>query len=202
MGNIVDAVLPRLSLGSAYGTQAANVSKFGFTHIISISMEGPLEHVTGVEYLEIKIDDADGVRISDYFLEAITFIHNARLAGGHVFVQCRAGVSRSATLVLAYLLTLSPLGVDDCLTALQRARELVKPNEGFLAQLHEFAAGEPLKDLRARMANPADEAALRQLMARRPAQRASSALMSSMCSVSAAGRATPASVPPETSPAL
>jgi len=49
-----------------------------------------------------------------------------------------AGVSRSTTLVVAYLMTVTPYSWDECLTAVKAVRPYVGPNNGFQQQLQEY----------------------------------------------------------------
>ncbi|KAG2458580.1 DS22B phosphatase, partial [Polypterus senegalus] len=51
---------------------------------------------------------------------------------------CLAGVSRSVTLVVAYIMTVTNLGWQDSLMAVRAARACAGPNAGFLRQLEEF----------------------------------------------------------------
>lgn len=61
------------------------------------------------------------------------FIDKMRREGG-VLVHCTRGVSRSATVVVAYLMRLHSQPVSPALAAVQRVRR-VRPNSSFLAQL-------------------------------------------------------------------
>ena len=54
--------------------------------------------------LHIKVEDTDATDLSIHFLEIAEFIHRARMEGGCCYVHCVAGVSRSSTAVLAYLM--------------------------------------------------------------------------------------------------
>ena len=58
----------------------------------------------GVFYHRIKIGDVPNAPIKEHFLPAIQFIEQARVQGKKVLVHCNRGISRSATLVLIYLL--------------------------------------------------------------------------------------------------
>lgn len=49
-----------------------------------------------------------------------------------------AGVSRSVTLVVAYIMTVTRLGWSDALAAVKAARPCAAPNVGFQRQLQEF----------------------------------------------------------------
>ena len=54
-----------------------------------------------------------------------------------VLVNCWQGASRSATIVLAYMLKYSDLGLAEAVRTLKKARD-VRPNTGFLLQLLQY----------------------------------------------------------------
>lgn len=51
-----------------------------------------------------------------------------------------AGVSRSTTILVAYLMTVTELGWEGCLAATKAVRSYVSPNFGFQQQLQEYEA--------------------------------------------------------------
>jgi protein-tyrosine phosphatase len=55
-----------------------------------------------------------------------------------VFVHCVAGVSRSATVVIGYLMWKNGWGYQRAFGAVLDCRSWVSPNKGFRAQLQEF----------------------------------------------------------------
>lgn len=77
-----------------------------------------------------------------HFEPIAAFIDRGRASGG-VLVHCYAGVSRSATLVAAYLILRRGMTLQEALDTLRAARPTVQPNPGFLAQLRalEMRAG-------------------------------------------------------------
>ncbi|MXQ85010.1 hypothetical protein E5288_WYG004294 [Bos mutus] len=75
------------------------------THIISIH-ESPQPLLQDITYLRISVADAPEVPIKKHFKECINFIHCCRLNGGNCLVHCFAGISRSTTIVTAYVMTL------------------------------------------------------------------------------------------------
>ena len=55
-----------------------------------------------------------------------------------MLVHCAAGVSRSASVVVAYLMYKKGLSLDDALDFVKSKRECVDPNFGFREQLQIF----------------------------------------------------------------
>ena len=49
-----------------------------------------------------------------------------------------AGVSRSATIVIAYIMAVTNLSFIDAMNSVKGAREIVEPNPGFQRQLEDF----------------------------------------------------------------
>ena len=75
---------------------------------------------------------------------SLAFINEAKAKGESVLVHCDRGASRSATIVLAYLMQYSDKSVnfihksmttEACIKWLQRIRGVVNPNKGFVEQL-------------------------------------------------------------------
>ncbi|XP_048173006.1 dual specificity protein phosphatase-like isoform X2 [Corvus hawaiiensis] len=73
-----------------------------------------------------------------HFKECIQFIHECRLGGGGCLVHCLAGVSRSTTILVAYLMTVTELGWQSCLAATKAVRSYASPNAGFQQQLQDY----------------------------------------------------------------
>jgi len=55
-----------------------------------------------------------------------------------VFVHCQSGMSRSATVVLAYLMRHRKMGFGDAYAFLKARRSIVAPNEGFMNMLRDL----------------------------------------------------------------
>ncbi len=55
-----------------------------------------------------------------------------------MLVHCRAGVSRSATIVLAYCMHDLGMKLKDCLKMVKEKRKIVDPNEGFMEALKTY----------------------------------------------------------------
>ncbi|KAM9623113.1 dual specificity protein phosphatase 22-A-like isoform 1-T1 [Morphnus guianensis] len=138
MGSGMSKVVKGLYLGNIRDSEdRENLLKNGVTHILSIhnSAKPVLEDMT---YLCISASDSSSQNLLQHFKECIKFIHECRLGGGACLVHCLAGVSRSTTVLVAYLMTVTELGWESCLAATKAVRSYVSPNFGFQQQLQEY----------------------------------------------------------------
>ncbi|ROT82755.1 hypothetical protein C7M84_024087, partial [Penaeus vannamei] len=90
------------------------------------------------EYLCILASDSPGQNLTQYFPACNDFIHTARLKGGSVLIHCLAGMSRSVTVAVVYVMCVTSLSWRDSLKAVRGARNVANPNVGFLKQLQDF----------------------------------------------------------------
>ena len=96
------------------------LNEAGITHIINVTPDIPNYHVGSFEYYRVGVKDADNEDIEKYFNQTTEFIEEAKFKNGKVLVHCQAGISRSATIVIAYLKKLEPsTTINDHLTKLQ-----------------------------------------------------------------------------------
>jgi len=91
-------------------------------------------HSSQIVFKGIAANDEKRFPLYKYFDEATRFIEDALSKGGKVFVHCREGISRSATLVIAYLMMRKDMSALDA-TTLVRSKRPIFPNDGFLQQL-------------------------------------------------------------------
>ena len=94
-----------------------------------------------IKYLEIPIVDREEQKISEYFLKAFEFINTAlnnNKEENIVFVHCMAGVSRSSTIVIAYLMLKQKISMVNALQFVKSKRHIISPNTGFSRQLMIF----------------------------------------------------------------
>lgn len=108
------------------------------SHVLNLASGVPNFFPDALSYCKLIVLDTEEFDIASFFERTNAFIADAIAAGGRVLVHCNAGVSRSATAVLAFLLAHRQLRLDDALVLLQSRRSKVKPNPGFLRQLRDY----------------------------------------------------------------
>jgi protein-tyrosine phosphatase len=124
------------SLGAAKNLPALH--KEGITHILNASPIVPCYHRRHFRYKVVSVYDDAQEDISQHFEEANKYIDKGRRKGG-VLVHCYAGMSRSATFILAYLVACEGMSLGAAMQATRAARPCIKPNPGFMMQLVLFS---------------------------------------------------------------
>ena len=92
----------------------------------------------GRTWYRLVADDEPTEELYLHFNNVHAIIRRALSEGRRVLVHCAAGVSRSATLVAAYLIAERTMRVRDAITYIATRREFINPNPGFRKQLGLF----------------------------------------------------------------
>ena len=91
------------------------------------------------EYIHLDVADDPSVAIDMHFAQVCEVIDRAIDDSKHaVLIHCAAGVSRSATLVIAYLMYAYAVSFEHALAFLTEKRYCVNPNEGFVRRLRAY----------------------------------------------------------------
>uniref|UniRef100_A0A8C4H391 Dual specificity protein phosphatase n=1 Tax=Dicentrarchus labrax TaxID=13489 RepID=A0A8C4H391_DICLA len=140
-GNHVDEVWPNLFIGDmSVANDRYSLWKLGITHVVNVA-HGRM-HCQGshdfygstVDYYGVPADDSPSFDLSRYFFPSAEYIQNALDTAARVFVHCAVGVSRSASLVLAYLMIHQRYTLLEAINKVKE-RRWIFPNRGFLKQL-------------------------------------------------------------------
>lgn len=129
-----------LYLGSQDAVSAENVQRYKLTHILSVGIELPsVELPSKIRCKHLPCLDLPETDLLHYVLPvAIDFIEEAHAAKGCVLVHCNAGVSRSASVVIGYLMQRRDMRFEEAYNLVKSWRPCIQPNAGFMQQLKKF----------------------------------------------------------------
>jgi len=135
-------ITDNLILGSEYDAKDPEIyKKFKITKVLTImsddfTLPESIKSILKPENIKfIKLNDTTCSDISTHFREAIEFMETD---GDICLVHCRAGISRSSTLIMAYLMEKNSWSLNEAFTFTKSKRSCVAPNFGFLGQLQKF----------------------------------------------------------------
>ncbi|XP_075691716.1 dual specificity protein phosphatase 18 [Rhinoderma darwinii] len=129
-------VTDRLYLSNAAAASNATLlSSHHITCVINISLECSACVIPDLEYLHFPVADLPETPLYDYFGTILHKIHEVEAAGGRTLIHCSAGISRSSTLCLAYLMKYHGLTLLAAHAHLKACRPIIRPNIGFWRQL-------------------------------------------------------------------
>lgn len=132
-------ILPFLFLGSAHhSSRRETLERCGITAVLNVSSSCPNLFEEELQYKTLKVEDSLAADIRVLFPEAIHFIDSIKESGGRVLVHCQAGISRSATICLAYLIHARRVRLDEAFDFVKRRRQVISPNLAFMGQLLQF----------------------------------------------------------------
>lgn len=92
----------------------------------------------GVRIVNLGIDDFIKTKIIKTFDTLVKLIDLYLKQKRNVLVHCRMGVSRSASIVIAYLMWKYNLTYRDAYKFVKSQRDIISPNPGFISQLKEY----------------------------------------------------------------
>lgn len=134
-----------LYLGSQDSITLDNVRAYQLTDILSIGIRAPDS--------DIVFGDAPNSNVRNHFIECLDLpstqldvimkqtneiIERVHEQNGRILVHCNAGVSRSASVCIAYLMLHRNMNFSTAYSHVKSKRECIRPNEGFLKQLKQM----------------------------------------------------------------
>ena len=129
-------ITENLYLGNLYDAQnISNLLKIGIQKVLSLITDPQLLYYPKeIEHKFIKLNDFPRENIIQYFGECLLFIEDNR----KILVHCVAGASRSATIVIAYIMWKNQLDYKESAKFVEQMRPCINPNYGFVRQLEIF----------------------------------------------------------------
>jgi len=132
-------ILDYLYLGSEWN--ASNLEELGqnsITHILNVTREIDNFFPANFEYKNIRVYDEEATDLLRHFDTTYRFIREAKEKGGHVLVHCKMGISRSASVVISFMMKEYELELAQTLIRVKELRSVVNPNKSFIKQLEVY----------------------------------------------------------------
>ncbi|KAB5575129.1 hypothetical protein PHYPO_G00217290 [Pangasianodon hypophthalmus] len=140
-------ILPHLYLGSQKDVLNKELmAQNGITYVLNASNTCPKpDFISENHFLRIPVNDSYCEKLLPWLEKTNEFIDKAKVSNCRVIVHCLAGISRSATIAIAYIMKTMGLSSDDAYRFVKDRRPSISPNFNFLGQLLEFERDLKLK---------------------------------------------------------
>ncbi len=143
-------VLPRVFIGNAAAARDVQFfNRYKINFVINVT-ESELNYFESeinnkkliriedacVKYLSLAVSDTCSTNLSIYFPQTNQFIKNCLYSDKNaLLVHCKCGVSRSSSILLAYLISVQQMTLSNALKLIKKERRRIRPNIGFFLQL-------------------------------------------------------------------
>ncbi|WOK96100.1 hypothetical protein Cni_G04807 [Canna indica] len=129
-------VTNNLFIGGALAARSIYTLQYlGITHILCLCSneigQSDSQYPNLFQYKNFSISDEEDADISNIFEAASDYIDYVEHSGGKVLVHCFEGKSRSATIVLAYLMLRKGFTLSEAWNMLKKVHRRAQPNDGF-----------------------------------------------------------------------
>jgi len=124
------------SIKSASNRKA--LEKRNIETIVSAVLGASAIYFFDFNYERAKLRDVENEDIITEIKRLLPIIHQDLQENKGVLVHCFCGVSRSASLVAAYLMKYNDMTLKQALKFMKDKRDIINPNEGYIKQLQEF----------------------------------------------------------------
>ncbi|MCL4132564.1 UNVERIFIED_CONTAM: hypothetical protein GTU68_029318 [Idotea baltica] len=87
------------------------------------------------DYLNIRVYDDEKTELLRHWDDTFRYISQVKSRGSKVLVHCKMGISRSASVVIAYAMKAHNLSLEQATQMIREKRTCIKPNQAFTSQL-------------------------------------------------------------------
>jgi hypothetical protein len=135
----------KLYLGSQYTAERLDsLKELKISLIVNCAIQLPnyfIRYSSMFKYINCSITDDHDVDIVCHFdklLPMIDSVLRSKNNNGNVFIHCQAGMSRSATVTIAYLMKYRDMNLKEAYDYVKLKRNVIQPNIGFVNQLCQY----------------------------------------------------------------
>ncbi len=138
---VVSPILPGLYLSGAEAASDICIHcRYNIKYILNATEEIPnaFGADSSYQYKKLYIMDLPDTNIAEHFVSSIKFIQEGLSSGKPVLVHCAAGISRSSTIIIAYIMWKQNCTFEEAYSYVLSKRSVIEPNLGFYRQLKNF----------------------------------------------------------------
>lgn len=137
--NVPVLIIDHLYIGSQDCTASDVLESYDIKSVLSLGIDVEIGNVDHKYMLCLDLPETD---IRQILSECLPFVHKAVEGRENILVHCNAGVSRTATLAIAYLMHYRNMTFEDAYNLVKEKRPAIQPNSGFKTQLMKLIPGE------------------------------------------------------------
>ena len=131
----IDKITDKIFLGDlTYASKIETLKTKKISSIISLCGKLSPKYSNTFNQKIIYVEDLPSENIIQYFKECIEFIEKNKT----IYIHCLCGISRSPTIVIAYLMWKKHSSYFDTFQFVKKIRNSINPNGGFTQQLKIF----------------------------------------------------------------
>ncbi|KAJ6481077.1 protein-tyrosine phosphatase-like protein [Mycena sanguinolenta] len=126
------------SMAAVYDTDLLRTNKIA--HLVQVLEVPwmPISETAEFACHRIDIEDTSSAKLQPHLEAACDYIRTSLRRGENVLVHCQQGVSRSASIVIAYLIRERSISYDAAFDIVRQCRKCIQPNAGFVKTLREW----------------------------------------------------------------
>lgn len=135
-GQINHIINTHIFISDCWGASDLNqLEKFKIKHVINIGAQ--IKEHPNIKYYHYAVLDNLEEDLLKNFNEVFAILDNLYSNKQYVLVNCQAGVSRSASFIIGYLIK-NGLNYENSYQCVKNCRQIINPNKGFIEQLKKY----------------------------------------------------------------
>ncbi|CAF1559517.1 unnamed protein product, partial [Didymodactylos carnosus] len=137
----ITSITPYVYVGGELAARTlSNIYSNDIRCIINVAREIPhVQYPPHIESIKINIDDMSTYYIKKYFDKIADKIYQNEIVNKRkTLIHCQAGISRSVTCIIAYLMKYKNMSLIQAYNYVKYKRQAAKPNQGFWKQLQKY----------------------------------------------------------------
>ncbi|XP_053669437.1 uncharacterized protein LOC128719821 [Anopheles marshallii] len=132
-------IFDHVYLGSEWNaSNLEELQRNGVHHILNVTREIDNFFPGLFHYCNVRVYDDEKTDLLRHWDNTFKFISRAKMEGSKVLVHCKMGISRSASVVIAYAMKANGWNFEHALRHVKEKRSCIKPNKNFLMQLETY----------------------------------------------------------------